>query len=107
MEKVDCDGSGTIDYSEFVTGCVDLKNLLNARQLEYAFSQFDEVSECLHQDGSGQISKKELKMILGVGCNSHIPEEVFEEIIKEVDENSDGEISFLEFERMMNKIIKG
>lgn len=45
MEKVDCDGSGTIDYSEFVTGCVDLKNLLNARQLEYAFSQFDEVSE--------------------------------------------------------------
>lgn len=46
-------------------------------------------------------------MILGVGCNAHIPEEVFEEIIKEVDENSDGEISFLEFERMMNRIIKG
>ena len=43
MEKVDSDGNGFIDYSEFVTGCVDLKKLLSARQLEYAFSQFDEV----------------------------------------------------------------
>ncbi len=31
MEKVDADGNGTIDYGEFVTGCVDLKKLLNAR----------------------------------------------------------------------------
>ncbi len=38
--------------------------------------------------------------------NLHIPESVWEEIIREVDENEDGEISFPEFERMMNKIIK-
>ena len=43
MKKADADGSGTIDYSEFVMACVNLKNLLNKEQLKNAFSQFDKV----------------------------------------------------------------
>lgn len=43
MKKADTDGSGTIDYSEFVMACINLKKLLNKEQLQYAFSQFDKV----------------------------------------------------------------
>ena len=47
-----------------------------------------------YQDGSGTISKEELKILLGTGGNSNIDDNIWDEIIKEVDDNSDGEISF-------------
>ncbi len=40
-----------------------------------------------------------------MGGNANIDEAIWDDIIKEVDENSDGEISFPEFERMMVKIV--
>jgi Ca2+-binding EF-hand superfamily protein len=43
-------------------------------------------------------------MVLGVGKQIG-SEEVWEEIIKEVDTNGDGDISFEEFEIMMKKIL--
>ena len=43
-------------------------------------------------------------MVLGVGTQIG-SEEVWEEIIKEVDANGDGEISYSEFEVMMKKIL--
>jgi len=52
------------------------------------------------KDGSGTISKDEIKEALG-----GLDEKIVEEIIKEVDANNDGEISFEEFEKMMNKMV--
>jgi Ca2+-binding EF-hand superfamily protein len=52
------------------------------------------------KDGSGTISKDEIKEALG-----GLDEKVVEEIIREVDENADGEISFEEFEKMMGKMV--
>lgn len=52
------------------------------------------------KDGSGTISKEEIKEALG-----GLDEKIVEEIIREVDANNDGEISFEEFEKMMNKMV--
>jgi len=42
-----------------------------------------------------------LKDVFGGG---KIPDEVWKEIIREVDQNGDGEISFKEFKEMMMKV---
>ena len=57
----------------------------------------------MHQDGSGTVSVDELKDIFGHG---KIPDQVWKEMIKEVDENGNGEISFKAFKEMMQKISK-
>ena len=49
MKKADADGNGTIDYSEFVMACINLKNLLNKDQLQFAFQQFDKVDRFLYK----------------------------------------------------------
>ena len=88
MKYADSDGSGEIDYSEFVVATMDKRKLLSNEKLETAFNLFD-------RDGSGSISANEVKEVLGIGKN--IDERVWNEIILEVDGNGDGEISFLEF----------
>ena len=57
MEAADLDGSGYIDFMEFVTAIMDKKNLLSREQIETAFRLSD-------KDGSGIISVDELKFIL-------------------------------------------
>ena len=42
--KIDTDGSGTIDYSEFVVATLNQKTLLNDEKLRAAFKMFDRVS---------------------------------------------------------------
>jgi calcium-dependent protein kinase len=93
---VDVDNSGEIDFSEFVTATVNRNDLLQDEKLKQAFDLYD-------KDGSGAISTDELKDVLGVG--GQISEEVWEKIIKEVDENGDGEVSFEEFKTMMRQLL--
>jgi Ca2+-binding EF-hand superfamily protein len=53
------------------------------------------------KDKSGSISGEEIKVALGF---SAAPNSVIDKIIKEVDEDGNGEISFDEFVTMMRKI---
>ena len=46
MEAADIDGSGEIDYSEWLMATTNRKSLLNEDKLKQAFAYFDE-------DGSG------------------------------------------------------
>ena len=92
MEKVDTDGSGFIDYTEFLKASLDMKKVLSIQNLEMAFSVFD-------TDSSGKISAEEIKRMLGNG--SDINEDVWEGIIKEVDQNGDGEIDLTEFKDLV------
>jgi Ca2+-binding EF-hand superfamily protein len=55
------------------------------------------------KDGSGTISPEEIKEVLG-HAGSGLTNKVIDEIIKEVDENGDGEIQFEEFVHMMRKL---
>ena len=51
------------------------------------------------KDGGGSISVEEIKQVLSFGQN--LGESVIETIIKQVDANGDGEISYEEFAQMM------
>jgi calcium-dependent protein kinase len=94
FQKVDADNSGEIDYSEFVVATMNEKNLLSNNKLQTAFKMFD-------KDGGGSISTDEIKQVLSFGQT--LDEKVINDIIKQVDANGDGEISFEEFAEMMKK----
>ena len=51
------------------------------------------------KDGSGTISKDEIKEAMG-----QLDDKLVEEIIMEVDDDKNGEISYEEFEKMMNRM---
>lgn len=51
------------------------------------------------KDGGGTISIQEIKEVLSFGQN--LDEAVVQQIIKQVDANGDGEISYEEFSQMM------
>jgi calmodulin len=59
-----------------------------------AFRMFD-------KDGSGLVSSEELSEILSAGGSAD-----FESMIKEYDDNGDGQISFDEFATMMKRLEK-
>jgi calcium-dependent protein kinase len=94
IANIDVDNNGYIDYTEFSMSAVDQNILISEERLQMAYKLFD-------IDGNGLISATELKSVLGVGMN--IDEAVWDNMIKEVDLNSDGGISYKEFKQMMKK----
>jgi calcium-dependent protein kinase len=56
--KIDMDGSGAIDYTEWTVGTINKANVITKQKLRKAFEMFD-------LDGSGKISATELKTVLG------------------------------------------
>ena len=70
--------------------------MLNKEEkLRHAFEVFD-------KDGDGKINAKELKDVLGKHEGYlNKPEEFWQELINECDENGDGEIDYDEFVNMM------
>ena len=75
-----------IEYNEFLTACMEQKVYLREENLLSSFMMLD-------YDGSGKISKKEIKKAL----NGDIDNETLEKIIQEFDLNGDGEIDYKEF----------
>eukprot|EP01015_Nassula_variabilis_P004025 TRINITY_DN1276_c0_g1_i1.p1 TRINITY_DN1276_c0_g1~~TRINITY_DN1276_c0_g1_i1.p1 ORF type:complete len:159 (-),score=26.13 TRINITY_DN1276_c0_g1_i1:118-594(-) len=97
MDAVDSNKSGVIDYTEFVTASINRQKMLTKKRLEAVFKIFD-------KDGNGSITPQELKAILGSQSNQ-LNNELLDQIIGEVDENNDGEISYKEFKEMMFKML--
>lgn len=96
MREVDVDGSGEIDYSEYVIATMNRNKLLSKERLEAAFRAFD-------TDGSGTISIAEIRLMLGQAKG--LDDEVFRKMIQEVDTNGDGVIDRREFVAMMTHIL--
>ncbi|KAJ6801934.1 calcium-dependent protein kinase 20-like isoform X1 [Iris pallida] len=93
MDAADVDGNGTLDYGEFVAVSIHIKKIGNDEHLHKAFAFFD-------QNKSGYIEIEELRESLAddLGQND---EEVINAIIRDVDTDKDGKISYEEFAAMM------
>ena len=88
LSQVDVDGSGFIDYSEFMRASMNRRKYASQEYLQVAFRRFD-------VDGCGKISAKDLETVLGSGNEE--TEAFVHAIIAEADFNKDGEIDFTEF----------
>jgi calcium-dependent protein kinase len=97
MELVDTDNNGFIEYEEFIRASMNKEKLLSENNLQSAFDMFD-------KDKNGMITIKELRNVLGRDGN--ISENVWKQIILEIDSNGDGEVSYKEFKDMMLKILE-
>ncbi|CAN6454139.1 unnamed protein product [Victoria cruziana] len=93
MEAADADGNGTLDYGEFVAVSIHLKKIGNDEHLHKAFAYFD-------RNESGYIEIEELRDALAddLGPDN---DEVVNSIVRDVDTDKDGRISYEEFATMM------
>lgn len=93
MEVADVDGNGVLDYGEFVAVTIHLQRMENDEHFKRAFEFFD-------RDGSGFIEPNELREALAdeLGETDTM---VLNEILREVDTDKDGRVSYDEFVAMM------
>merc|ERR1740120_374174 len=95
MEDVDSDGSGVIDYTEFLAATLDKRSYVKEDVCWSAFRLFD-------KNGDGSISKEEMRLVLEDGdVESVAGAEQLAKMMLEIDTNGDGKIDFEEFMTMM------
>mmetsp|Transcript_113567 Transcript_113567/g.355171 ORF Transcript_113567/g.355171 Transcript_113567/m.355171 type:complete len:512 (-) Transcript_113567:430-1965(-) len=97
LECLDSDGSGVIDYTEFLAAALDKSKTNTEDNLWAAFRMFD-------RNGDGKITQEELREVLNsdsVGEGFGIDQ--INEIMQSVDTDNSGNIDFEEFKQMMMK----
>jgi len=90
---IDVDGSGAIDYSEFLAAAIDLGQCTRADMCWQAFCVFD-------RDGDERISRSDLELLLNrekATCLPFLSESTIARILDEADQNGDDQVSFDEF----------
>ena len=100
FRQIDIDGSGFIDYSEWVIATIDKKQLFSPEKLRIAFNLFD-------KDGGGTISLDEVKEVLCSG--QEIEDSAWNRINQElqlIDADGSGELDFEEFCIMLEKMVQ-
>ena len=91
---IDTNQNGLIDYTEFIAACLHSYNYLKESHLRAAFSYFD-------KDGSGTISREELRLCLQ-SDDFTLKDDEIDNLLNGVDVNDDGEVDYDEFIAMMN-----
>ncbi|CAD8207616.1 unnamed protein product [Paramecium octaurelia] len=98
LKAIDTDCNGVINYTEFVAATMERNMYMKKEKLLQAFKMFD-------IDRSGKISSEELKKCLGNNeIYSQSDPQLWQNLISEADQNKDGEIDYLEFVEMMDRI---
>ncbi|GIL42840.1 hypothetical protein Vafri_696 [Volvox africanus] len=94
MTEVDKDGSGYVDFGEFVGLMTRQPSPVDPEEdLRKAFRMFD-------RDGNGQINAAELKHIM-TNIGETLTEEQVDDMIQEADIDQDGMINYEEFIRVV------
>ena len=86
LKNFDTEKQVRIEYNEFIAACLEQKSYLREEYLLDVFMMLD-------LDGSGKISKQEIKIAL----NGDLENETLEKLIQEFDLDGDGEIDYREF----------
>ena len=95
LEGFETDKSQKIEYNDFIAACMEQKSYLREEYLINTFMMID-------YDGSGKISKEEIKYAL----NGDIDDETLDKLIQEFDLNGDGEVDYREFIIGLSNIYK-
>lgn len=82
FEQLDVDGTGFLEYSEFVVAAMNEQDLLSSGKLRRAFDVFD-------VDGSGELSREDLKRVFkeALHAGKATNDEVVAELIDQVDKD--------------------
>jgi len=97
LEGIDVDGSGEIDYTEFLAAALERREFQEETACWAAFKVFD-------RNGDGHITKRELAHVLNSYHIAHkFNREQLQELMREVDANGDGHIDFEEFRTLLQK----
>ena len=96
FNEIDKDGNGLVSFGEYLASSVDKKKVLSEEKIVSVFKLFD-------ADKNGRISLSEFQDVFHQ--NDEILVENWQEMIKNVDLNGDGEIDFEEFKVLMLKLI--
>ena len=101
FDEIDTDKSGAIDYGEFVTAAVNKEKLVNEKNIDMVFKLYD-------KDGDGEITADEFKNVFrgAQSFNDGEGEDIWEQILEEVDENGDGTVSMAEFKKAMLVVLE-
>lgn len=102
LQDIDMDGSGMIEYTEFVAGVYSFQGSIQEHAIDDIFSMFD-------VDGSGSVSKKELAAALG--CKNAKAGEEFlgvdiGQLLKDFDKDGDGMMDRDEFKKALKNFTK-
>ena len=98
VKNFDQDNNNFIEYEEFLRVTINPEKLINDKNLQMAFDFFD-------KDKSGKLSYDEIRIVLGIRSNLEKDNNLIRDIIKEVDLNNDGMISFDEFKQLMLNVL--
>ena len=84
FDKIDSDQSGYIEYTEFITACVNIQSFFNEQNLVSAFKAID-------IDGDGHVSLSELKTFFK---NSPQLKKFCEGILNKADTDKDNKVYY-------------
>ena len=102
MKGLDTDGSGKVDYSEFLAATMDRKVYTQYNVVWQVFKQFD-------TSHTGKVTKDDLTMILSGGEVKHLEDATgllkheIDDIMSQYDKDKSGDIDFDEFLALMQE----
>jgi len=99
MKKVDTDGNGSLDFSEF---CEMMKEIM-LESLEKT-KQMREIFDAIDTNGDKKIQDTELQKALSQIVGDEVELEEAQLVIKAVDKDDDGHINFEEFVTMLHML---